>query len=134
MNYKRFLKLIVWLIFLGLIGWQGREWIVKQFDKEEQEASLQAGIRDMQEEKSRLGFKQKLGDSLGLEIEQIVKERFRWQAITKQGWKILFNPREDMDKQIKKAVAAYKKIDPKERESLEYIGVDVKDQVYLRTK
>lgn len=64
-----------------------------------------------------------------IEAKEIIEDKYQWQIITQEGMKIFIDPNQDIKKQIDLVKQVLPELDIK---NLEYIGVDVKGQVYWR--
>lgn len=66
-----------------------------------------------------------------IDHQQIIESTYRWEIITKDNLKIIIDPNQDIKKQINLVKQVLLELDIKD---LEYIGVDVNGQVYLKAK
>lgn len=66
-----------------------------------------------------------------IEVKEIIEDDYRWEIITKDNLKIIIDPNQDIKKQINLVKQVLSEIKEKD---LEYIGVDVNGQVYLKVK
>lgn len=64
-----------------------------------------------------------------IDAKEIIESDYQWQIITQDNLKILIDPNQDLEKQINLVKQVLPEIDQK---NLEYIGVDVKGQVYFK--
>jgi len=69
----------------------------------------------------------KLEISSLIEAKEIIEDKYQWQVITQDNLKIFIDPNQDIKKQINLVKQALLEIKPGE-----YIGVDVKGQIYFK--
>lgn len=62
-----------------------------------------------------------------IETKEVIEDKYQWQIITPNGLKIFIEPNQDIKKQISLVKQVLLEIKP-----TEYIGVDVRGQVYYK--
>ncbi len=96
-----------------------------KIENEDFEGEIKLGEKILEKEilEKILQAKNKI-EELEIEIEKILVSKENFYFFTKDGWKIILNPKEDIDWQVKKLEVALKEAIPKEKRGLlEYIDL-----------
>jgi len=69
---------------------------------------------------------------LSVSVKEVIKQEYKWEVITSEGWKVIVDPVRDLEEQFKLTNKILSELSRDQRINLQYIGVDVDGQVYYK--
>jgi len=126
-------KLIKWLLKLGLILLLGAitGYLLWNFYFFPKQASVSTPLQEANH-KSDSDLKKLITDILNYRSIDIIKKPFKWEVVMSNNWHLILDPQRDLKEQLQIAKQALGKLTTEQLENLQYLGVDVPEQVYWK--